>query len=394
MKMELYPHQEKAVNDLHNGAVLWGGVGTGKSKVAMAYYICNEQPKNIYIITTAKKRESLDWEKEAAVYGVGKAKNATVSGILTVDSWNNIRKYKNVTDSFFVFDEQRLVGAGIWVKSFLEIAKCNTWILLSATPGDSWTDYIPVFIANGYYKNRTEFKREHVVYNHYSKFPKIDHYVSVGKLIAYRKKILVEMPYEMHTIRNTTEIRVDYDKDLWFQVAKLRWHVYENRPIKDVAELFMLMRKVVNSDPSRIAAVRKLMITHPRLIIFYNFNFELEALRMLSDEVEIAEWNGHKHEKIPDSERWIYLVQYIAGAEGWNCVATNSMVFYSLTYSYKFFHQSYGRIDRLDTPFTELYYYILKSNSPIDKAVMTSLKNKKNFNEKSFSKSFSKMARF
>ena len=382
--VDLYPHQEKAVRQLRNGSILWGGVGTGKSLTAMAYYMANEAPRDIYVITTAKKRDSSDWHGEAAHFGVGTSKDATVAGVLTVDSWNNIGKYVDVADAFFIFDEQRLVGSGAWAKSFLKIAKHNRWILLTATPGDTWLDYIPVFVANGFYKNRTEFKREHVVYNNYAKFPKVERYIGVSRLVRYRNQLLVEMPYIRHTNRIVKHVPVDYDKDLFDQVVKKRWHVYEERPLKDVGEMFHAMRKVVNSDTSRWQAVRTLLRTHPKLIVFYNFDYELDMLRELSEDTTVAEWNGHKHEPIPPTDSWVYLVQYVAGAEGWNCIETDAMVFYSLTYSYKNYHQAYGRIDRLNTPYSELYYYVLLSNSIIDNAVWRSLSSKKSFNEASF----------
>jgi hypothetical protein len=380
----LRSHQTDAVNDLHNGSILWGGVGTGKSRVAVAYYLKEEAPRDVYVITTAKKRDSLDWDAEFARVGVGKDRDGTVAGRLTVDSWNNLGKYREVKDAFFVFDEQRLVGSGQWSKWFLQVAKVNHWILLTATPGDTWLDYIPVFVANGFYKNRTAFKREHVVYNSFSKFPKVDHYVGVGKLVRLRNSLLVEMPYERHTVRQSTDIWVDYDKELLDKVLIGRWHVYEDRPLRDVSELFLVMRKVVNSDVSRYEAVYTLLDSHPRLIIFYTFDYELEILRRLGEVVPLAEWNGHKHEEIPVGDRWVYLVQYTSGAEGWNCTTTDTIVFYSRTYSYRLWHQAHGRIDRLDTPFQMLYFFNLVSKAIIDTAISRSLRAKKSFNESSF----------
>lgn len=386
MGPDLAPHQRKAVSELACGKILCGGVGTGKSRTALAHYMDRMEGthEQLIVITTAKKRDSLDWNREAAGFGIGLRSEATVAGVLTVDSWNNLDKYKDVENAFFIFDEQRLVGAGAWTKAFTKIAKKNYWILLSATPGDTWLDYIPVFVANGFYKNRTEFKREHVIYNTYSKFPKVDRYIGVAKLVRLRNSILVEMPYQRTTVRKLETIDVEYDADLYDKVVKKRWHVYEDRPLKDVAELFSVMRKVVNSSPSRITELKSLMKDHPRLIVFYNFNYELEALRSLASLTTLAEWNGHKHEPIPDSHEWVYLVQYVAGAEGWNCVQTDTIVFFSLTYSYKNFEQAQGRIDRMDTPFTILHYYLMRSKASIDLAVWTALKRKKSFNEKRF----------
>jgi hypothetical protein len=379
--VDLFPHQRKAVDELSTGKILYGGVGTGKSLTAATYYIEKEAPRDVYVITTAKKRDSLDWETEFVKYGVGKQRDATVAGVLRVDSWNNIAKYKNVRGAFFIFDEQRLVGSGAWSKAFIHIAKHNHWILLTATPGDSWLDYIPVFIANGFYPNRTTFKREHVVYNSYSKFPKVDHYVNEGKLVRLRRQLLVHMRYERHTTRVAHTVQVTYDVEKYNKVLKDRWNVYLDKPIESVAELCYTLRKVVYSDPSRLEAVRALIQERPRLILFYNFDYELEMYRTLSKEITVAEWNGHKHEDIPNTDRWLYLVQYVAGAEGWNCTQTDTTAFSSLTYSYKVWRQAHGRTDRLNTPFTYLHYYKLMSTAAIDVAVAKCLDEKHSFNE-------------
>lgn len=387
--LDLYPHQRAAVDKLQTGKILYGGVGTGKSRTAVAYYIEKQAPRTVYVITTARKRDSLDWEKEFIRAGVSRHAAGPLTGKLTVDSWNNIAKYKNVRGAFFIFDEQRLVGSGAWAKAFEFIAKGqnkNTWILLSATPGDTWLDYMSVFIANGHYKNRTEFKEEHVVYSPYSKFPKVDHYVNVGKLVRLRASLLVHMPYDSHTTRVTKYIPVQYDRMLLEKVEKERWNPYTDQPIRSLAEYFYTRRKVIYSHPSRLEAVREKMKQHPRLIVFYNFDYELERLRTLSSEVTVAEWNGHKHEEVPDTDRWVYLVQYISGAEAWNCITTDTTLFYSLTYSYKNWHQSHGRIDRLDTPFWILNYHVLLSEAPLDRGVMVSLSEKHDFNETAFAR--------
>jgi hypothetical protein len=386
--VQLYPHQEEALPKIHNGCVVRGGVGSGKSITAIAYYMQKEAPKDIYIITTAKKRDSLEWRGEAAKYGVGTSKDATTAGVLHVDSWNNITEYTGVKDAFFIFDEQRLVGSGAWVKAFLAIAKANRWIMLSATPGDSWMDYIPVFVANGFYKNRTEFVRRHVVWNTFAKFPKVDRYVEQGHLERCRRAVLVEMPFQRHTTRHVRLWPVGYDTELFTRVWKDRWNIYTDEPQKDISETFRVARQLVNSDISRYAALMELMEKHPRLIVFYNFNYELEMLRVLSRATAIptGEWNGQKHEEIPSGDRWLYLVQYAAGAEGWNCIDTDAMVFWSLTYSYKLYEQSQGRIDRLTTPYHDLWYYVFKSPSEIDNAIWRSLTTKENFNEAKYAR--------
>ena len=395
--ISLYDYQLDAVNRMRNGCVLCGGVGSGKSRTSLAYYYKEQggilgikkynkmkNPKDLYIITTARKRDTCEWEGELAYFLL--STDPKISGYknkVIVDSWNNIQKYKNVTDSFFIFDEQRVVGSGVWVKSFLKIAKHNDWILLSATPGDTWQDYIPVFIANGFYRNRTEFCNEHVIYSRFSKFPKIDRYINTGRLIRLRDRILVDMDFKRETVAHHEDIIVQYDISKYKETMRNRWDPYNNEPITNASGLCCVLRKIVNSDESRQIALMGILESRPRVIVFYNFDYELDILMNLAygKGVEVAQWNGHKHQPIPDSDKWVYLVQYNAGAEGWNCIKTNTIVFYSQNYSYKVMQQSAGRIDRLNTPYIDLYYYHLKSRSSIDLAISKALRDKKKFNE-------------
>ena len=409
MAIKLYDYQKEAVNKLHTGSILCGGVGSGKSITSLAYYFTQEggsldpykpmkNPRDLYIITTARKRDTLEWEGELGRFLLSTNPNdkEPYDNTVVVDSWNNIKKYSNVQNAFFIFDEQRVVGSGAWVKAFLKICKSNDWILLSATPGDKWEDYIPVFIANGFYKNKTEFSNEHFVYSRFSKFPKVEKYINTGRLIRLRDKILVDMDFHRDTIPHHEYIYVDYDYDKYKFVMKNRWDPFKDEPIQQASSLCYVLRRIVNTDESRIVALMEILDKTPRAIIFYNFDYELDMLRHLFydyedyDDIleseahtgfEVAEWNGHMHQPIPESKRWVYLVQYTAGCEGWNCVKTDTIIFFSQNYSYKVMAQAAGRIDRLNTPYKDLYYYHLRSRASIDLAINKALNQKKKFNE-------------
>lgn len=398
MSVDLRDYQLDAVNRMHNGCILCGGVGSGKSRTSLAYYykeqggqldsedyVKMKNPRDLYIITTARKRDDLEWEEELIPFYISTDPELSLYKDLkvTIDSWNNIKKYSNIHGAFFIFDEQRVVGSGAWVKAFLKITKKNQWILLSATPGDNWSDYIPVFIANGFYRNKSEFTNEHIMYSRFTKYPKIDRYLNTGRLVRLRNQILIDMDFNRQTISHHEDVYVKYDISKYKDVIRKRWDPYKDEPIQQASGLCYVLRRIVNEDISRQDALLEILGKHPKLIVFYNFDYELDILRAIQDveDVEVAEWNGHKHQPVPDGDRWVYLVQYTAGCEGWNCVKTDTIVFFSQNYSYKVMQQASGRIDRLNTPYKELYYYHFKSRSGIDLAISKALSEKKKFNE-------------
>jgi len=396
MAVELWDHQKKVLPLIHNGCILWGGTGSGKSLTAMAYFhdrVCGidglkiREKRDLYIITTAKKRDTLDWDAEASLYGIGKETSVHDIGFV-VDSWNNIQRYVGVEDAFFIFDEQRVIGSGVWVKSFLKIAKHNQWILLSATPGDTWMDYVPVFIANGFYKNKTEFLNAHVTFKRFQKYPIIDRYIGTKTLERRRSEVLVEMPMHRHTTRHEVELPVVYDRAKYSQLIRTRFNPWTDMPMKDAGELYRSLRTVINSDPSREEAIVNLLTAYEHCIIFYSYSYELDILRQASwrAKVPIFELNGQNHDALPENGAWVYLVQYQAGAEAWNCITSNVIIFYSLNPSFRKMEQAKGRIDRANTPFDDLYYFILMAESPIEQANFESLRAKTDFNEQKWAK--------
>lgn len=382
---KLYPHQEKALRRLSNGSVLMGGVGSGKSMVALEYGKQVARKKPIYVITTPKKRDNQDWYIEAAKCRLNKRAEGEGAELLLVDSWNNIKKYIDVKDAFFIFDEQRLVGTGVWAKAFLKIAQKNAWILLSATPGDSWEEYATLFVANGFFENYTEYRTRHFVYSYYGGYPQLVRVLDEPQLEKLRQKIIVDMPFRRKTERHHIWVEAEYDDSTYVKTMKERKDPETGEPFQNASGLVQCLRRIAGSDPSRMLAVRNIIAKHARVIIFYNYNYELEALRRLrDDDIDVYELNGHRHDELPDTKAWVYLVQYHAGAEAWNCTTSDAMIFYSLPYSYKQYEQAQGRIDRLNTLYEDLYYYNLTSQSAVDKGVRKALESKEDFNEKAW----------
>ena len=397
IKPFLYDFQMAAVKKARNGCIFNGGVGSGKSRTGLFYYFKEQggwiegsnytpmkNPRDLYIITTAMKRDKKEWDSELSWFRLSTNPELNYyDNKVVVDSWNNIKKYVDVSGAQFIFDEDHLTGSGAWVKSFLKIAKRNNWIILSATPADTWIEYWAVFVANGFYKNKTEFQREHVIYSRYTKYPQIDRYINTQRLERLRDRILIDMTFQRHTKPHHEDVYCNYDIQFYKDVFKKRWDPYKDEPIQQASSLCYILRRIVNSDESRQVALLELLEDHPKAIIFYNFDYERDILLNLgyAEGTEIAEWSGHAHQPIPTSKRWVYLTQYTAGCEGWNTITTDTVIFYSQNYSYKVMTQAAGRVDRLNTKFIDLYYYHLKSRSGIDLAISKALKEKKAFNE-------------
>ena len=400
--VKFYSYQIDAIENMHNGCILCGGVGSGKSLTALGYYYKEnggniraekynkmKNPCDLYIITTARKRDTLEWDHEMIPFLLSTdEKDNAYENKVVIDSWNCITKYTDVKNAFFIFDEQRVVGKGVWVKSFLKIARNNKWILLSATPGDTWMDYVPVFLANGFYRNRSDFNQQHVIFSPYTKYPSVLKYVNVRRLMRLRDRVLVDMDFNRSTRSEHENITCTYDRQLYMTAQKRRWDVFKEEPIQNAGGLCYVLRKVVNSDPSRLDALDDILKIRKKIILFYNFDYEREAIieHLTKRRYPFSEWSGHAHQEIPSADKWVYLVQYTAGCEGWNCIKTDTTVFYSQNYSYKVMEQACGRIARLNTPFEILHYYHLVSQSPIDRAIANAIKTKKNFNERRFVK--------
>ena len=398
----LYDYQEKAVENMRNGCILNGGVGSGKSRTGLYYYFSKcggkidaynytpmTNPKNLLILTTAMKRDKHEWDRELIPFLLSTDPEINYySNEVIIDSWNNIKKYADLKDWFVIFDEDRVTGSGVWVKAFLRMAKNNEWIILSATPGDTWSDYIPVFIANGFYRNRSDFGQQHIVYARYCTFPKIDRYVNTRKLVRLRERILVDMDFNRKTKSEHNWVYCEYDNLKYRQAVKTRWDPYKDEPIQNAGGLCYVLRRIVNGDDSRIRQLWLLLDKHPKVIIFYNFDYERDLLMgfLKSEHYPHSEWSGHAHQEIPSTKRWAYLVQYTAGCEGWNSIKTDTVIFFSQNYSYKVMEQAAGRIDRLNTPFERLYYYHFTSKAPIDRAITHAVETKKIFNERKFIK--------
>ena len=391
MSIQLTDYQVEAVEKMHNGCILRGGTGAGKTLTSLVHvfekilggvsplYPTHTYRKAtidipVYVITTPKKRDSCDWTSEAALVPMP---------LTAVDSWNNIQKYEHIKNAIFIFDESKVIGYGAWTQAFLKITKNNAWVLLSATPADTWIEYMPVFIANGFYKNKTEFELEHVMWSRYAKYPKVERYLNTSRLIRHRDSILVDMPDCRATTQHHKDILCDYDMVGYSVLAKERWDIFNNKPIRDIAQLCYTLRRLINSDESRLTELSAIYARHKKVIIFYNFNYELDIIRDWCEENHIvySEWNGHNHDEIPNTKFWIYLCQYTAAKEAWNCIETDCIVFYSQTYSYKALIQSAGRIDRMNTTFMHLYYYHFITTAPIEIGIQKSLHQKENFNE-------------
>lgn len=370
--------QEKALAELKpSGSILVGATGSGKSIVGLEWYRRKRSTLPLLVITTAKKKDSNEWIEEAAKLDIHN---------IEVVSWNTIQKYVSINNHVVIFDEHRAIGYGEWAKSFIAIAKNNDWIILTATPGDDWMDFAAVFIAEGFYRNRTAFLNAHVEWNPWVRYPKVLKWHNVWQLIEYRNLITTTLDYQRSALLHTFNIVTEYDKEAYTRALKTRWNPFNDEPIRNAAELCYCLRRISNETTSKLDILGEIFDAKKKLILFYNFKYELEMIRTWcsKNEILLREWNGEKHQDLPNGKSWIYAVQFIAGSEAWNCTSTDTLVFFSQNYSYRLMAQAAGRIDRRNTPYEHLYYYRLFTNSTIDNAINEALERKGKFNERLF----------
>lgn len=374
--ISMYEYQLEAIDKLQSGMILWGNVGSGKSRTSLYFYCKNYSNKKLLIITTAQKRNNGEWLEECKVFGLKPI----------IDSWNNIRKYEKYENCFIIFDEDHLTGYGAWSKTFIKMAKCNDWLVLTGTPGDNYSEFMTVFIAKGWYKNKRDFEENHVIYSRYSKYPKVDRYINQGLLEKHRRDILVKMFVEKRPRVHKEIVITQYDISKYKKAYKEK-RDENNKPFKNATAFCLYLRKICNEDESKIVKVRELLLKHNKVIIFYNYIYEKEILLKLLKTMKtfnVGEYNGQHHDDIPIGERWAYLCQYTAASEGWNCLLCDTMIFFSMSYSYKAMEQAAGRINRVNTPYKDLYYYYLRTTSGIDLSINRALSTKRNFNESTF----------
>lgn len=374
---KLRPAQRDAVDRMHDGCVLLGRTGSGKTMTALGYWLKVHAQQDLYVVTTPAKRDAMEWEGDSAKLGQYLPPERVVS-------WNKIKDFEYLESAFVVFDEQRVSGSGKWVKSFLKIAKSNDWILLSATPGDVWIDWLPLFIANGFYRTRTQFTDRHVIWDPHTRYPRIKRYIEEDRLERCQEAICVYLASPNPISRMVHDELVSYDSRKYAEVTRKRWNPFEVRPMMDAGELCRVQRRIVLENVCREEALERLLKGHPRALVFYSYNYELEAIKAVCERLgrSYGQRNGHRHDPVPVSkEPWVYIVQY-QSADAWNCISTNIAILYSLPYSWRQQEQAMGRIDRMNTPFDELHYYRLMTDSTIDNAILACLDRKETFNER------------
>lgn len=406
--VNLRQFQHECVQALRSGKVLAAGVGAGKSIMALYWYVtkcCTVRTSHnangelfqimpgspdLVIITTAKKRDNHEWDDELYRYALHQGENSKKMGRVhvTIDSWNNITKYVD-TSAVFIFDEQRAIGSGAWSKAFVRIARRNPWVMLSATPADTWSDWCPIFVADGFYRNRTEFFRRHAVYSRYTKYPRIDRWIDEDYLNRCRDRVLVTCEVPRETERVVHQLTCAYDKETVRKAMKTRWNPETEEPFLNATELCFYLRRVIDTDPTRLSYAAHVVRDHRKVIIFYTLRAELEQILKLEEVtgVPVYQYNGGRHDDLPQGNSWVYAVQFQAGSEGWNCTSCNTVLYWSLPYSYKQAEQAAGRIDRLDTSYKTLNYYIMRSFAPLDLGIIRALRNKENFNASGFLRS-------
>lgn len=145
-------------------------------------------------------------------------------------------------------------------------------------------------------------------------------------------------------------------------------------------------------NKDKLDAVQDLIqSTNDRIIIFYNFNVELEALKRICSELDrpVSEVNGNVKDLIAYETRSdsVTLVQYQAGSMGLNLQKSNKIIYFTLTDRSDLFEQSKKRIHRIGQ-YRPCFYYTMICKGSVEESVHNTLQKRMDYTDELFAEEF------
>lgn len=393
----LYNFQRQLLNSIEENYIIAADTGTGKTMMAIHHYLKHNTGEPLLILAPPQKIKEGGWQREldfvASHYNIEIPYDIISYGVLS-------KRWKEYKDWFLVMDECHYVKnpTSQRGKAAINLTKQSTnFLLLSATPSSNgWGDTIAYMIMFGYYKNKTQFLKEHAVYN------RIDYGNGPVNVVSdYRDQEKLQKLYQSFSIKLAKEDCLDLPplvfEKVHFKPSKEYNIIKKDRVLGEelfdnISKLQHGLRFYANQADKLKYTEMLLEGTEENVIIFYNYKQENEELKKIAKKLKkkVFEVSGSKT-NLPDKEKWtslknsVTIVQYQAGAAGIELQYANIVIFHTPTYSYQDYEQALGRAYRNgQTKKVTVYQYITKNT--IETSIYQALAAKKDFTEELFRK--------
>ena len=427
--MRLFDYQQQIVDEKYEDSkALFMQMGTGKTFVSMAFFEKSERAK-LLVVCLATKVD--DWNRdltdelgldEVVSLNKGTKKNRELmedAQYLVISFESSWRLDKELVawvddDTYIIVDEShKIKNPSSKVGKFMRKlgAKTDYKTILTGTPqSNGYIDYYNQFHFLGYLDmNQTNFKKRYAITQMmqygagpifqeiigYRNTEELDEMIHNHSVFYDRKLDDEELPDEIPVYFPSYPKYRKISNDKVYEFKDGTLEIYDT-----LGAGVMLQRQLASGyiskggntevlDKSKLDWMRDFLEGYDeRVVVFYNYNAELEQLKQLLERLDrpYSEYNGHRKDlrAFQESSEGVVLANYGSASTGINdFVIASTMVMYSLTTSYIDFEQAKKRIDRIGQTKKPLFYFLIMKGT-IDARVYHSLQEGKDFDERMY----------
>ena len=415
--MKLFDYQEKALaltSDKDNSAFYYD-MGLGKTFIGSERLRLYGERVNIVVCQKSKIKDWCEHFKEHytdyAVFDLTNKKDMQAFmiypiykciGIINYELAYRREELRQLKDFTMMLDESSMIKNETAKRTkFILSLKPSHTILLSGTPTDGKYEFLYSQLRLlGWKITKTAY------YNRYIKtelrsyggpmFRVVTGYKNVSELKAKLKEYgavfakaeeVIKLP-EKKFIKEYSTVSSDYKKFMKDRVIKI-----DDKELTGDSTLSKrLYARMLCSAYSKDKIARLIDLvnsTSDRVIIFYNFNTELEVLRKVLFDRPISIVNGQVKDlkEYENNDNSVTLIQYQAGAMGLNLQKANRIIYFSLPERSELFEQSKARICRIGQE-KQCYYHIMMCHKSVEEKIYECLLMRKDYTDELFRKEF------
>ena len=415
--VKLFPHQDQVLKETEgkNKVAYYMDMGLGKT------FVGGEKAVNLHenILVVCQKSKVNDWIEhfktyyECCLYDLTNKKDfinfncdmdvykrfgspVPMIAVINYDLIWRRKELSNLTDYTLILDESSLIQNDTTKRTKFILNKLHpsNIILLSGTPTSGKYEKLwSQMHLLGWNINKQLFLSQYCVWGKtHDGYPIIVGYKNEDRLkrkmrefgcIFMKTEEVIDLP-----MQNFIDVKVKETKEYRYFKKNRVITIGDKELIGDTTLTNLLYQRMLcgSYNQDKLDALKDLIdSTEDRLIIFYNFNDELEAIKLLCDDRPISVVNGSKKDLQAYNEcsNSITLVQYQSGSMGLNLQLANKIIYFTPTLSSELFEQSKKRIHRIGQE-QPCFYYLLKCG--IENRIYDVLSMRKDYTDALFEK--------